>query len=63
MLTKKLIFAATWVLMFAVSGVQAGGDPTKGKELAQKCDFCPMSPISSNNSRPLNPVNEQVKIR
>jgi len=40
MLTRKLIFAATWVLMSAVSGVQADGDPTKGKELAQKCNFC-----------------------
>jgi len=40
MLTRKLIFTATLVLMFAVSGVQAGGDLTKGKELAQKCDFC-----------------------
>lgn len=40
MLTRKLIFAATCVLVFAVSDVQAGGDPTKGKELAQKCNFC-----------------------
>jgi len=40
MLTRKLIFAATLVLMFAVSVVQAGGDSARGKELAQECGMC-----------------------
>lgn len=40
MLAKKLILATTLVLMFTIGGVQAGGDPVKGKEMAQECGFC-----------------------
>ena len=37
---KTLIFATVLVLVFAVNGVQAGSDSTRGKELAQECGFC-----------------------
>jgi cytochrome c553 len=40
MLTKKLIFAAMFVLMMTAGTVQAGGDAAKGAELATDCADC-----------------------
>jgi len=40
MLTRKLIFAAAFVLMLAAGAVQAGGDAAHGKELAADCADC-----------------------
>ena len=40
MLIKRLIVAITFVLIFAVSAVQAGGDPARGKELSEDCVDC-----------------------
>lgn len=40
MLTKKLIFAAIFVFMFATEGVLAGGDVARGKELSVDCVDC-----------------------
>ncbi len=40
MLTKKLIIALMFVLMFAAGGVQAGGDVTRGEELGVDCADC-----------------------
>jgi len=34
MLIKKLIFAVMFMLMLVAGGVQAGGDPARGQELA-----------------------------
>ena len=40
MLTRKLMFAVMFVLLLAAGGVQAGGDPAKGQELAVDCADC-----------------------
>jgi sulfide dehydrogenase cytochrome subunit len=40
MLTKKLIFAAMFILLSATGAVQAGGDPAKGQELSVDCADC-----------------------
>jgi sulfide dehydrogenase cytochrome subunit len=40
MLTKKLIFAAMFILLAAAGAVQAGGDPAKGQELSVDCADC-----------------------
>jgi cytochrome c553 len=40
MLTKKLIFAFMFILMLVAGGVQAGGDPARGEELAVDCGDC-----------------------
>jgi len=40
MLTKKLLFSALFLFVFAAGAVQAGGDPVKGKELAVDCADC-----------------------
>lgn len=40
MLTKKLIFALMFILMFAVSGLQADGDVARGQELSEECVDC-----------------------
>ncbi len=40
MLIKKIIFAAMFVLILAAGNAQAGGDPTRGKELAGDCAAC-----------------------
>jgi cytochrome c553 len=40
MLTRKLIIAMMFILMFAAGGVQAGGDAVKGAELAVDCADC-----------------------
>ena len=40
MLTKKMIFAAMFVLMLMAGAVQAGGDPARGQELSVDCADC-----------------------
>ena len=40
MLPKSLSIAALFILMLLVSDLQAGGDPVRGKELAQICTDC-----------------------
>ncbi len=40
MLTKKLMFAVMFVLLLAAGGLQAGGDPARGQELAVDCADC-----------------------
>lgn len=40
MLTKKLMFATTFVLLLAAGAVQAGGDPARGQELSVDCADC-----------------------
>ena len=40
MLSKKIIFAAIFVLSLPVTTVQAGGDPVRGQELAIDCVDC-----------------------
>jgi len=41
MLTKKLIFAVMFMLILAAGGIQAGGDPARGQELAASdCADC-----------------------
>ena len=40
MLTKKLLSAMMVVLLLAAGGVQAGGDPVRGAELASDCADC-----------------------
>ena len=40
MLTKKLIIAAMFVLLLMAGNVQAGGDATRGAELAVDCADC-----------------------
>ena len=40
MLTKKLIFAAMFVLILMAGAVQAGGDPARGQELSVDCADC-----------------------
>jgi cytochrome c553 len=40
MLTRKLIFAALFLLVCAAGSLQAGGDAAKGKELAVDCTDC-----------------------
>lgn len=40
MLTKKLLIAMMFILMFAAGGVQAGGDAARGAELATDCADC-----------------------
>ncbi len=40
MLTKKLIFAAMFVLIQMAGAVQAGGDPARGQELSVDCADC-----------------------
>jgi len=40
MLTKKLMFAALVLTLFAIGSVQAGGDPAHGKELSADCADC-----------------------
>ena len=40
MLTKKLIIAAMFILMLLAGNVQAGGDATRGEELAVDCADC-----------------------
>jgi cytochrome c553 len=40
MLTKKLIIAAMFLLMLLAGNVQAGGDATRGEELAVDCADC-----------------------
>ena len=40
MLSKKLIIAAMFILMLLAGNVQAGGDATRGEELAVDCADC-----------------------
>jgi cytochrome c553 len=40
MLTKKLMIAIMFILMFAAGGVLAGGDVANGEELAVDCADC-----------------------
>ena len=40
MLTRGMLVAVLLLLMLAVSGVQAGGDVTRGAELATDCADC-----------------------
>jgi cytochrome c553 len=40
MLTRKMIFAAMFVLLLAAGNAQAGGDPARGKELTGDCADC-----------------------
>lgn len=41
MLTKKLIFAVMFMLILVAGGIQAGGDPARGQELAASdCADC-----------------------
>ena len=40
MSSKKLIIAVMFILMLAAGGVQAGGDPARGAELAVDCADC-----------------------
>ena len=40
MFTRKLIISALFILMFAVAGVQAAGDPARGNELRGECSDC-----------------------
>jgi len=39
-LTKKLMFAAIFLLIFTAGAVQAGGEPARGKELSVDCADC-----------------------
>jgi cytochrome c553 len=40
MLSKKLMIAAMFILMLLAGNVQAGGDATRGEELAVDCADC-----------------------
>jgi sulfide dehydrogenase cytochrome subunit len=40
MLSKKLIFAAAFLLSLPFATVQAGGDPVRGEELSVDCADC-----------------------
>ena len=40
MLTRRLLIAAFFILMLAAGGVQAAGDPVRGKELGKWCYEC-----------------------
>jgi len=40
MLTRKLIISMIFILMLAAGAVQAGGDVTRGQELAIDCADC-----------------------
>jgi cytochrome c553 len=40
MLCKKLLIAVLFILMLAAGGVQAGGDATRGADLAVDCADC-----------------------
>jgi len=40
MLTRKLMIAIMFILMFVAGGVQAGGDAANGEELAVDCADC-----------------------
>ena len=52
MLTKRLIFAAKCVLMFATTALQAGGDPVRGKDMAQECGYCHGEDCKGNDEVP-----------
>ena len=40
MMTRRLLIAALFILMLAAGGVQAAGDPVRGKELGEFCHEC-----------------------
>jgi cytochrome c553 len=40
MMSKRMIVAIAFILLFAMSGVQAGGDPVQGEELSEYCVDC-----------------------